>query len=128
MDISPTKTTITDDLCFTPLHHVVFGLEDADLQQQLRLNYDCINKLDSVGRSPLHWAVIRGSTSAVESLLAHGASLNAVDKEQMTPLHEVCRAPQASQTGCERFLGQNCISNRCRVQDQQCRLYPNAYG
>lgn len=104
MDISLAEMSITDDLCFTPLHHVVIGLEKADLYQQLRLNHSCINTHDSLGRSPLHWAVIQGNTTAIEALLGHGASPNSMDKEQMSSLHEVCQAPQSSQVGCARLL------------------------
>lgn len=104
MDISLAEISITDDLCFTPLHHVVIGLEKADLYQQLRLNNSCINTPDSLGRSPLHWAVIQGNTSAIEALLGRGASPNSMDKEQMSPLHEVWQAPQSSQVGCARLL------------------------
>ena len=104
MDISLAEMAITNDLCFTPLHHVVIGLEKADLYQQLRLNNGCINIPDSLGRSPLHWAAIQGNTSAIEALLANGASPNSMDKEQMSPLHDVCQAPQSSQAGCARLL------------------------
>jgi len=104
MDISLAEMSITDDLCFTPLHHVVIGLEKADLYQQLRLNNSCINTPDSLGQSPLHWAVIQGNTSAIEALLAHRASPNSMDKEQMSPLHDVYQAPQLSQAGCARLL------------------------
>ncbi|EED15180.1 serine/threonine-protein kinase ripk4, putative [Talaromyces stipitatus ATCC 10500] len=104
MDDLMTETSVTDDLCFTPLHHVVIGLEKADVYQQLRLNNNCINIPDSLGRSPLHWAVIQGNTSIIAALLEHGAFPGSRDKEQMTPLHEVCRAPQSSQAACARLL------------------------
>jgi ankyrin repeat protein len=104
MDVSLAETSITDDLCFTPIHHVVIGLEKADLHQQLRLNNSCMHSPDSMGRVPLHWAVILGNMSAIEALLAHGASPNSMDKERMRPLHDVCQAPQSSQAGCARLL------------------------
>jgi len=96
--------SITDDLCFTPLHHVVIGLEKADLCQQLRLNGSYVDTRDSLGRSPLHWFVIQGNTSAIEALIAHGASLNSMDKERMSPLHDVFQSPQSSQVACARLL------------------------
>lgn len=104
MDVLPSEMSITDDLCFTPLHYVVTGLEKADLFQQLRLNKSCINTLDSLGRSPLHWAVMKGNPSAVEALLAHRASPRSLDKERMTPLHDICHAPRSSQIHCARLL------------------------
>lgn len=104
VDMLLTGGNATDDLCFTPLHYVVIGLEKADLHQQLRLNKYCINGPDSLGRSPLHWAVIQGNTSAVAVLLAHGAFPDSRDKEQMTPLFDVCRSPRANQAACARLL------------------------
>jgi ankyrin repeat protein len=104
MDIALAEMSITDDICFTPLHHVILGLEKADIYQQLRLNNDCTNKPDSLGRSPLHWAIIQGDTNAVEALVSHGASPNSIDKEQMRPLHEVCRAPRSNQVTCAQLL------------------------
>lgn len=93
-----------DELCFTPLHDVVIGFENADLYQQLRLNKYSINTPDSLGRSPLHWAVIQGNVSAVAAFLAHGAFPNSRDKEQMTPLLNLCQSPQSSQAACARVL------------------------
>jgi ankyrin repeat protein len=104
MDISIAELSVTDDLCFTALHHVVIGLEKADLYQQLRLNNNCINKPDSLGRIPLHWAVIQGKSNAVQALLAHGAFPNCEDKEGMTPLHGLNLAPHCSQVDCALLL------------------------
>lgn len=104
MGIPLLENTVTDDLCFTPLHIVVVGFENVDLYKQLRLNNSSINTADSLGRPPLHWAVIKGNTSALVALLAHGASPNTFDKERMTPLHDVCQAPQTSQADCARLL------------------------
>jgi ankyrin repeat protein len=104
MNLPLAETSVTDDLCFTPLHHVITGIEKADLCQQLRLNSSFVNSPDTLGRSALHWAAIRGNSSAIEVLLAHGASPNYRDKEQMSPLHEIYQAPQSSQAGCTRLL------------------------
>lgn len=104
MGVSLSGAGVSDDLRFTPLHLVIVGFEDANLSQQIRLNRYNIDATDSLGRSPLHWAVLKGDVSAVETLLGHGACPNATDKERMSPLHDVCQAPQASQAGCARLL------------------------
>ena len=104
MDLTINEPTVTDDLCFTPLHHVVTGLEQADLRQQIRLNKIPIDTPDSFGRSLLHWAVILGNVVAVEVLLQHGASPTCMDKEQMMPLHDMFLAPPLSQTQSGRSL------------------------
>ena len=104
MDVTFTESSVTADLCFTLLHYIVVGLERADLHRQLMLNTVGIDTADALGRSPLHWATIRGDVGAVDALLAHGASPISVDKEQQTPLHEVYQAPQSCQAECGRLL------------------------
>lgn len=100
-----TEGSAIDELCFTPLHEIIIGFEKADLHQQLRLNRYCINTPDSLGRSPLHWAVIHGDISAVTTILAHGAFPDSRDKEQMTPLLDLCQSPQSTQAAaCARLL------------------------
>ena len=63
-----------------------------------------INTPDTFGRSLLHWAVIMGDSTAVEAILEHGASPNFVDRERMTPLHDIYQAPSSSQSLCGRLL------------------------
>ncbi|KAH7236676.1 hypothetical protein BKA59DRAFT_405455 [Fusarium tricinctum] len=93
-----------NDLHFTPLHYIITGLERADLDQQLRLNRSYLDTPDCFGRSLLHWAVIMGNYSATEALLRNGASPNTVDKEQMTPLHDMFLCPSSSQVQCSQLL------------------------
>jgi ankyrin repeat protein len=38
------------------------------------------------GMTPLHYASDRGNTEIVQVLLSHGANVNAVDKDNQTPL------------------------------------------
>jgi ankyrin repeat protein len=45
-----------------------------------------IDKKDSYGMTPLHWAVDKGRTHVVELLIAKGANINAKDKNGDTPL------------------------------------------
>ena len=105
MDITIGEPSVTDDLCFSPLHHVVIGLEQADLSQQLRLNRDYIDRPDAFGRSLLHWAVIMGNIDAVKVLLIdEEVDPNPVDKEHMTPLHDIYLALPSSQIQCAQLL------------------------
>ena len=41
--------------------------------------------------SPLHWACISHSHVAIEFLLAWGADVNAIDSDELTPLHLTVR-------------------------------------
>jgi ankyrin repeat protein len=45
-----------------------------------------INCRDEGGRTPLHWAVIGGSSEAAAFLIAHGADLEARGDDGQTPL------------------------------------------
>lgn len=47
---------------------------------------DMLNKADSHGWSPLHWASSNGHSQLAASLLDAGANINAVDKGSWTPL------------------------------------------
>lgn len=46
-----------------------------------------INKGDEFGRTPLHYAALRGQTEEVRQLLEKGADVNAKDNYLFTPLH-----------------------------------------
>ncbi len=53
-----------------------------------------INKTSGVnGMTALHICVSKGAVSAVRFLIAHGAHLNAVNINGVTPLHIACRTP-----------------------------------
>lgn len=104
MDLTIDELSVTDDLHFTPLHHIVIGLEVADLRQQLRISNAESYAPDSMGRSLLHWAVIIGNSNAVQALLEHGLSPKSLDKEQMTPLHDIYLCPTSSQVCCAQLL------------------------
>jgi ankyrin repeat protein len=65
--------------------------EKGDLQKiktLLRDNPDLVSSKDvGLGRTPLHWAAIKGHIEVVELLLANGAAVNAKDRHGDTPLH-----------------------------------------
>ena len=46
---------------------------------------------DSEGMSPLHFCCINNSLSVAEVLIEYGADINQVDKERLTPLHQVIK-------------------------------------
>lgn len=70
------------------LHKVVLGLapialEALDIRRSFR---DQISAPDDHGRTPLHWAVIRGDFGATKYLIDSGANVNVRDVYHMTPL------------------------------------------
>jgi len=65
------------------------GILHADLEITLQ-NPDylaLLNVTDSHGRSPLHWAALRGDERAIEILLRAGADACIQGREKRTPLH-----------------------------------------
>lgn len=96
-DFDVSEPGFVNDLDLTPVHCIIMGLEEADLDQQLRFDRTLFEKADAFGRSPLHWAVITGNVPATEILLRNGASPRSRDKERMTPLHDLFLCPTSCQ-------------------------------
>lgn len=85
-----------------PLHAAVESNCDLAVSQILNLFLDksfmkglpknvilknLINSKDNDGKTCLHFAVIVGNTQTIRDLLGKGADINAIDKDQRTPLH-----------------------------------------
>ncbi|XP_014669125.1 PREDICTED: ankyrin repeat domain-containing protein 46-like [Priapulus caudatus] len=54
------------------------------------------SEIDENGRTPMHWAVIRGCVPAIEALCQAGANVNACDEQGNTPLHYCGRVETAA--------------------------------
>ncbi len=51
-----------------------------------------VNATDQDGKTPLHWAAVKGHEEVVEALLGkHGIDVNLADKNKDTPLHSVLK-------------------------------------
>lgn len=90
-------TTFVESRQFTPLHKIVLGLIDGNLEQELKVSTALVNDRDAQGRTPLCWATVRDDRLSVKTLLAFGADPNIADDTGSTCLHfarspEVCRA------------------------------------
>lgn len=81
-----------DEFGFTTLHKIVLGLNSTSLATILRLTTDALHTTDSLGRTPLFWAVIRDSASHVKLLLSYDSDPNARDVRGYAPLDFV-RSP-----------------------------------
>jgi ankyrin repeat protein len=80
---------------FSRIHLIVLGIISSPLEKELltpqaRL---CLNACDSRGRTPLHWAVMRGDESMCSTLLLAGANPNTPDSYQYCPLHYASQPP-----------------------------------
>ncbi|KAK4693752.1 hypothetical protein P7C71_g3701, partial [Lecanoromycetidae sp. Uapishka_2] len=81
-----------DEFGFTTLHKIILGLNPTSLATILRLTTDTLHTTDSLGRTPLFWAVIRDNASHVKLLLSYDSDPNARDARGYTPLDFV-RSP-----------------------------------
>ena len=71
----------------TPIHRIVLGLDEGKLDEHLRLYFDLREKRDWQGRTPLHWAAIRGNHEILQTLVTFKVDPSAPDMDQITPLH-----------------------------------------
>ncbi|KAK3377231.1 hypothetical protein B0T24DRAFT_237089 [Lasiosphaeria ovina] len=79
---------------YTPLHQIIMGLKthpahdtSSLLALQLSLSAEDIDAQDTQGRTPLHWAVIKGNAKLVNLLLGAGASVEIRDYKKQPPIH-----------------------------------------
>ncbi|XP_069701436.1 ankyrin-1-like [Periplaneta americana] len=94
---------VKDGRSLTPLHHAADcdSLDAAKVLLQERVRIDATAELDC-GRTPLHYAVMRGSTQMVELLCEEGADLySRTEGEGLTPLHV---AAEHGQLGCLQVM------------------------
>ncbi|KAI4099699.1 MAG: hypothetical protein LQ339_005864 [Xanthoria mediterranea] len=82
-------TGFMEGRAFTTLHKIVLGFIARDLTKELAVSTASINDCDTNGRTALCWATIRDDQTAVESLLAFGASPDISDYTGNTCLHYV---------------------------------------
>ncbi|CZR65807.1 uncharacterized protein PAC_15707 [Phialocephala subalpina] len=87
----------------TPLHQAIMGLREADLDSMLDLSSADVNTQDSVGRTPIYWAVSRANLQATRSLLRAGARLDVRDHKQQTPIHH-CAVVRKENSGSLELL------------------------
>lgn len=92
------------------LHHAVntnyhyrhlerlFAIDRNSTNQQTTALLNAFNRLDSLGRTPLHTAALLGDYRAIKLLLLHGANIEATDKDGYTALHYAAsrRSPRAA--------------------------------
>ncbi|SOV78043.1 acyl-CoA-binding protein, putative [Plasmodium sp. gorilla clade G3] len=75
-----------DNICDILCQHVVMG-DLANIKKNLKRNPSLINKKNSSGLTPLHYACDRGYIDIVKYLVHQGANINVEDSYGDTPLH-----------------------------------------
>ncbi|KAL9115353.1 MAG: hypothetical protein Q9227_000674 [Pyrenula ochraceoflavens] len=101
---------------FSPLHRIVFGLYQADLEMVLKLGTADIDKKCSLGRSPLCWAALRKDPVPVQTLVKFGASLTLADWRGQTPLHF---AAETGSFGCLKIILDAAAQSKHPYSDQE---------
>lgn len=75
----------------TLIHDAVLGKSTIPLEECISSQPFHIDALDGLGYSPLHWAVLMSSPSAVRTLTKLGANVNCPARHNgETPLHLAC--------------------------------------
>jgi len=86
LKLAKAKETYRHTLLSDP-HFDETGLDPADIDALLA-NGAGVNTKDRTGRTPLHWAAVKGNKEVAEFLIAKGANLEAIDRTGRTPLHQ----------------------------------------
>ena len=83
-----------------------FILEDSmvSLEDLLRSQPKAVLTRDSMGHTPLHWAVILENAEAIDLLVEAGADLHAVSKDGLTPLCNAVKLGHDSHAICIKIL------------------------
>jgi ankyrin repeat protein len=93
-----------EDYNFSHLHRVVLKIRPLELRVELdkAMSRAQVNAQDDMGKTPIHWAALRGDVSAVDMLLRAGARVDICDNSGYTALYE---ASFSKSKGCvELFL------------------------
>ena len=79
---------------FSHIHKVVLGILSLNLEIEMQKSQYSkqIAFTDTNGKTPLHWAALKGDGRAVQLLLLRGASPNACDYNNNTSLHMSVRS------------------------------------
>ena len=90
---SRTTRTVTysskDTADFTEQPSLLYATKEGlfDIVKRLIENGKDLEEKDSLGRTPLHWAVLRKQHRIVEYLVEHGANVNSLTYNGFSPLH-----------------------------------------
>ncbi|KAI4711062.1 hypothetical protein J4E89_004652 [Alternaria sp. Ai002NY15] len=91
-----------------------FILEDSmdSLKDLLRSQPNAVLTRDSMGHTPLHWAVILGNAEAIDLLVEAGADLHAVSKDGLSPLCNAVKLKHNSHAICLKILEAGAEANQ----------------
>jgi len=102
--VNVTSTSDNINQGFSPLHFACEIPDSEVLPLLLSTEKVNINQCEMTGRTPCHWAAIKGSIKALYSLLKAGADIDSCDNDNRTPL---VLASQVGRVEVVSFLLQN---------------------
>ncbi|KAL9116136.1 MAG: hypothetical protein Q9227_000505 [Pyrenula ochraceoflavens] len=79
-----------DEYGFSYLHRIAIGHLPVDIEEALPAHRLQMNLKDEIGRTPLHYAALRGNATAIKALLEGGADVDAKSCKGDTPLVWAC--------------------------------------
>lgn len=89
------RNFLAEELELPLLHRIVLGTSNESLAEAI-INSACnINETDSLGRTALWWATIKGSLDSTKTLLHSGADANIVATNSISPLENATRSRNA---------------------------------
>jgi ankyrin repeat protein len=84
----------------------VAGEGGFEVVEQMILLGAGVNAKDSLGRTPLHHAILECQRGAAAALLAHGAAVNVRDHDGQTPLTEALyQENERKRPDCHYIIG-----------------------
>ncbi|KAI4616133.1 uncharacterized protein J4E87_008868 [Alternaria ethzedia] len=100
----PDVVDARDTLDLAPATRLILEERIVSLSDLLRIQPSAALARDTLGKTPLHWAVILGNAEAIDLLVAAGADLNAVSKDHKTILWNAVRSKFSSRSICIKIL------------------------
>ncbi|KAF2882565.1 hypothetical protein ILUMI_23582 [Ignelater luminosus] len=76
-----------DNYACSPFHSAIIRAETGTIQNLLQSCKIDVNIRDASGKTPLHWATIKGHAFAIQILCSQDIDINSVDNYGMTALH-----------------------------------------
>lgn len=110
--------------CVSGVHQAAETGDTKKLETLLEEDPALINKMDSYGMTPLHWAVDKGHRRTAEFLIEKGADVNAKDRNGETPLRYAISKEYSSMATMLILNGAKVSAKEEDVRDMLQRIAP----